>query len=109
MKGSSDQIVYLDNECKRKVENTYPVVNIDSILEMHGLFRLKNFAYAVGDCLFNTLQVLLHFRYTVTAIREGIVEHFRACLQKQDNEAMRSYELELNSDSLIEMHNLNDP
>ena len=66
MKRSNEKIVCLDKECKWKVENTYPVLNIDNILEMHGLFRLKDFAYAVGDCLFNTLQVLLHFRYTVT-------------------------------------------
>jgi len=85
------------------------VVNIDNVLQMHGLFRLQNFAYAVGDCLFNALQVLLDFRYTATEIRQGIIEHFRACLEKQDEEAIRSYELELNSNSLIEMHNVNDP
>ena len=109
MKGSDDEIVYLEKKRKRELENTYSVVNIDNVLQMHGLFRLQNFAYAVGDCLFNALQVLLDFRYTATEIREGIIEHFRACLEKQDEEAIRSYELELNSNSLIEMHNVNDP
>ena len=67
----------------RKLENTYSVINIDSVLEMHGLYRLKFFAYTAGDCLFNTLQVLLHFSYTVTKIRKGIIGYFRACLKKQ--------------------------
>ena len=82
MKGYNDQIVYLDNECKRTIDNTDPVDNIDSILDMDGLFRLKNFGFAVGDCLFNTLQVLLLFKYTVTEIRNGFVEYLGACLQK---------------------------
>ena len=58
MKGSDDEIVYLEKKRKRELENTYSVVNIDNVLQMHGLFRLQNFAYAVGDCLFNALQVL---------------------------------------------------
>ena len=69
-------------QMSRKLENTYSVMDIDSVLEIHGLFRLKFFAYAVGDCLFNTLHVLLHFRYTVTEIRKGIIGYFRACLKK---------------------------
>ena len=109
MKHSSDEIVHLEKKCRRKVENTYSVVDIDNVLEIHGLFHLQNFAYVVGDCLFNALQVLLHFRYTSTEIREGVIEHFRACLEKHDEEAIRSYELELNTCSLIEMHNVNDP
>ena len=58
MKGSDDEIVYLEKKRKRELENTYSVVNIDNVLQMHGLFHLQNFAYAVGDCLFNALQVL---------------------------------------------------
>ena len=85
------------------------IINIDSVLEIHGLFRLQNFAYLIGYCLFNALQVLLHFRYTSIEIREGTIEYFRACLQKQDKEAITSYQIELNSFSLIEMHSVNDP
>ncbi len=82
MKRSNDEILHLEKKCKRKLENTYLVVNIDNLLEMHGLFRLQNIAYVVGDLLFNALKVLLHFRYTTIEIREGIIEHFRACLEK---------------------------
>jgi hypothetical protein len=59
--------------------------------------------------LFNALEVLLHFRYTSTEIREGTIEHFRTYLQKQDTKAIASYQLELNRSSLIEMHNISDP
>ena len=65
MKGSDDEIVHLEKKCKRELENIYSVVNIDNVLKMHGLFRLKNFAFAVGDCLFNALQVLLAIAYSM--------------------------------------------
>jgi hypothetical protein len=92
-----------------KIENSNSTVNIDSVLEKYGLFHLQNFAYVVGDCLFNALKVILHFRYTSIETREDIIEKFRACLQKQDEEAIKSYQLELNSYSLMKMHKLNDP
>ena len=82
MKRSDNEIVDLEKKFKRELENRYSVVNIDNVLQLHGLFRLENFAYAVGDCLFNALQVLLDFRYTTTEIRESIIEHFKACLEK---------------------------
>ena len=58
--------------------------------------------------MFNALEVILHFRYTSTKIREGTIEHFIAYFQKQDTEAIASYQLELNSDLLIEMHNISE-
>jgi len=72
------------------------------------LFCLRNFAYVVGNCLVNALQVSFHFRYTSTEIREGIIEHFRTCLQKQDKKEIASYQLDLSICSLVEMHKISD-
>ena len=71
--------------------------DIDAILEQHHLFCLNNFAYAIGDCLFDTIQVLLHFRYTSIELREGTIQYFKNCLRKHDVEAILSYRHELNT------------
>ena len=50
---------------------------IDWHLAQSNLFRLQHFHYNVGDCRFDALVVLLHFRYTLIEIREGTLNHFR--------------------------------
>ena len=105
----SEKIPRLQKKSKMNIENSNLTMNIDSVLENYGLFRLQNFAYVMGDCLFNAFEVLLHFRYTSIEIRERVIEHFRACLQKRDEKAIESYQVELNSHSLMEMHKLTDP
>lgn len=80
----------------------------DAILRQHNLFRLNNFAYAVGGCLFNAMQTLLHFRYTSRDLCEGMIEHFRNCLNEQNAKAILSYDPELNIDALIQMHGVNN-
>ena len=82
---------------------------IDDVLEKYNLYRLDNFAYTPGDCLFDALHVLLHNRYTHIEPREGAIQHFKYCLEKNDQEALASYQHELNTYSLMEMHNVNDP
>ena len=109
LKCYSENIPRLQKKSKMSIENSNLIVDIDNVLENYGLFCLQNFAYVMGDCLFNALEVLLHFRYTSIEIREGIIEHFRACLQKRDEKAIESYQVELNSHSLMEMHKLTDP
>ena len=94
MKHCRKNIVDLEKNCKMKTKIPNSIINIDSILENHGLFHLQNFAHLIGDCIFNALQVLLNFRYTSIEIREGTIEYFRACLQKQDKEAIMSYQIE---------------
>ena len=83
-------------------------MNINNILHNHDLFRLHSFAYSIGDCFFDTFQVLLHFKYMSIELREGTIEYFKSCLEKQDPEAIASYENELNTCSLMEMHGVND-
>ena len=81
---------------------------LNGVLETHNLFRLKNFSYLVRDCLFDSLQVLLHFTYTSVQLRKGTIEYFRKCLEKQDAQAIISYQHELHEQSLIEMYNVNN-
>jgi hypothetical protein len=80
--------------------------DIDAILEQHHLFHLNNFAYVIGDCLFDTIQILLHFRYKSIKLREGAIKYFKNSLRKHDTEAILSYRHELNTQSLMEMHNI---
>ena len=82
---------------------------IDLVLEKYSLYRLDNFAYTPGDCLFDAFHVLLHNRYTSIELRNGAIQHFKYCLQTNDKEALVSYQHELNTYSLMEMHNVNDP
>ena len=47
-----------------KTKNANVEMNINNVLHNHDLFCLHNFSYSIGDCLFDTFQVLLHFKYT---------------------------------------------
>ena len=106
------KIQYLEKENKTQrtfQSSTHHEHAIDTILQKYNLYRLDNFAYTVGDCLFDTFQVLLYNIYTSIELREGIIQHFEVCLAKKDREALVSYQHELNKYSLMEMHNVNDP
>jgi hypothetical protein len=82
--------------------------NIDMVLHSNALFRLDAFSYTVGDCLFDTFQVLLHFRYSSTELRNGLIDYFLTCFKNGDVEALQSYEYELESDFLRQLHGIQD-
>ena len=68
---------------------------IDMALAASHLFRLANFHYEIGNCLFDALVVLLQFRYTSIEIREAIMNHFRICLDPKDIDAFLSMHTDL--------------
>ena len=74
---------------------------LDIVLERNCLFRLNNFSYLVGDCLFDCLQVLLKCKYTSIELRKGTIKYFTSFLEKHDLEAITSYKHELHEESLI--------
>ena len=78
------------------------------VLAKHNLTCVNNFLYLAGDCLFDTVEHLLHSRYTSIELRTGTIEYFRKCLEKQDEEEILSYEHELHEESLKEMHNISN-
>lgn len=82
--------------------------NIDCVLKRNGLFRLDAFSYTVGDCLFDSFKMLLHFRYTSNQLRNGLIEHFLFCLNNNDVEVIESYEYKLAPNFLYELHGIND-
>jgi hypothetical protein len=82
--------------------------NIDQVLHTNGLFRLDAFSYTVGDCLFDAFQVLLHFHYSSTDLCNGLIDYFLDCLKNGDVEALESYEYELASDLLWQLHGIHD-
>ena len=72
------------------------------------LFRLEDFFYNLGDCLFDAFVVLCHFQFTSIQIREGIVKHFNKCLDNRDLEALRSLKTDLNIDFLKDLHGIDN-
>ena len=96
------------------IENYHPTKkhcidnNIDIVLMNHSLFRLQQFAYTPGDCLFNAFEVLLHFRYSSIELRNGIIDHFLNCLQQNDTEQKESYQYELDPIMLYQLHGIHD-
>ena len=59
--------------------------------------------------MFDSLQVLFKSRYISIKLREGTIEYFKSCVEKQDPKEITSYKHELHEGSLIEMHNIHDP
>ena len=57
---------------------------IDHISVTSQFLRLQHFYYKPGNCLFDALVVLLHFRYASLEIREGVVNPFRSLLEARD-------------------------
>jgi len=78
------------------------------VLHNNGLFRLDAFSYTIGDCLFDTFQVLLHFRYSSTELCNGLIDYLLTCFKNGDAEALQSYEYELESDFLRQLHGIHD-
>ena len=82
--------------------------NVDEVLHSNHLFRLDAFSYTVGDFLLDTFQVLLQFRYLSTELRNGLIDYFLTYFKNGDAEALQSYEYELESDFLRQLHGIHD-
>jgi hypothetical protein len=98
----------IDVECYQIDAHSIVHDNIDQVLRNNALFRLDAFSYTAGDCLFDAFQVLLHFRYSSTELRNGLIDHFLACLENGNIEALESYQYELASDFLYQLHGIHD-
>ena len=97
-------IVNVDNYKKKcSIEGS-----IDDVSEREGLFRLHGFSFNSGDCLFDNLQVLLHFCYTSIELRNGLIDHVLECLGKNNIEALESYQYELSLDFLNQLHGISN-
>jgi hypothetical protein len=82
--------------------------NVNQVLHNNALLRLDEFSYTAGDCHFDAFQVLLHFRYSSTEMCNGLIDHFLACLENCNVEALESYQYELASDFLCQLHGIHD-
>jgi hypothetical protein len=82
--------------------------NIDEVLHSNGIFRLDAFSYTVGDCLFDAFQVLLHFCYSSTDLHNVLIDYFLGFLKNGDTEALESYEYELESNFVRQLHGIHD-
>ena len=78
----------IDVESYEKYTQSIVHDSIGVVLHRNGLFRLDAFLYTVGDFLFNTFQVLLHFRYSSTELRNGLIDYFLTSFKNGDAEAL---------------------
>lgn len=72
------------------------------------MYKLHDFKYNVGYCLFDTFEYLLKFEHTSIEICNGIIDFFTTCLENDDEEAKKSYNHELHLETLKELHNVHD-
>jgi hypothetical protein len=98
----------LDVEIYQAKEKCISHTNIDPVLYRNDLFRLDAFSYTYVDCLFDAFHVLFHFRYSSIEIQNGLIDHFLVCLRNGDVEALESYQYELASDFLYQLHIIRD-
>jgi hypothetical protein len=98
----------IDVECYQIDTDSIVHENIDQVLHDNGLFRLDAFSYTVGDFLFDAFQVLLHLCYSSTELRNGLIGHFLVFLENDNVEALDSYQYELASNFLFQLHGLHD-
>ena len=83
--------------------------DIDKSFQEHGLCRSDDFKYNVGDCLFDSFAFLLKFQLTSTEICKGVINFSTNYLCNFGQEAIDSFNLELNPETLKELHNIVDP
>jgi hypothetical protein len=88
--------------------SSFHITNIDHVLDNNGLLKLDAFSYTLGDCLFDAFHVLLHFCYNSTKLWNGLIDHFLVCLSNGDAEELESYQYELASDFLYQLHRIHD-
>jgi hypothetical protein len=84
------------------------IISIDEALEKVQCFPINTFHFKVGDCLFDTVHVLLHGQYMPNELRNGIVNHFLDSLHNDCVEALYSYENELHPSMLYDLHRIQD-
>lgn len=83
-------------------------MSIDEALHRAHCFQIDSLNYKVGDCLFDTMHVLLHCRYTANQLRNGLVDHFLHRLHNGCTTAKSSFELDLHPTMLKDLHNIHD-
>ena len=82
----------LDVETYKYKEQCNSNASIDNVLNRNNLCKIQAFSCAPWDCLFDTFQVLFHFRYSSIELRNGIIDHFFVSLACGDVGALESYQ-----------------
>ena len=77
--------------------------SIDIILENEGLCRVPTFKYNIGDCLFDSLEFLLNYRYKSLELRNETIDYFLQYKQEGKSEALHLYSTKLHPQTLYEL------
>lgn len=91
-----------------KSSNIIQDISIDDALDNMHFFRISSFNFNIGDCLFDTIQVLLHCRYTCAELRNGLVDYFLHSLHHGSDVASSSFSNELHPSLLYDLHKVAD-
>jgi len=65
--------------------------NINQVLSNNNLFILGAFSYTMGDCLFDALQVFLHFHYSSVELHHAMIDHFLFCFHNGNIDVLESF------------------
>ena len=91
-----------------KSKDTSQNKSIDDALYNVHFFRINSFNFHIGDCLFDTIQVLLHCHYTSIEIGNGLVENFLDSFHHGSDVASTSFQHELHPTLLYDFHRVAD-
>jgi hypothetical protein len=101
------EIVDVENYQMNTGSSVY--TNIDEVISNNNILRLVTFSYTAGDYdMFDAFQVLLHFHYSLVELCHGMVDHFLLSLNHGNVDALESFQYELASDFLYQLHDIHD-
>ena len=92
-----------------KLTSQQHILLIDQALGNHHCFYINSFNYIVGDCLLDTIHVLLHGHYIVDELHNGLVRYFMESLYNGCAISLRWLQHELHPSILYDLYNVHDP
>ena len=74
------------------------MLNLDIVLKQYNLQCNKSYIYNIGDCLFDSIAYLLHYKETSILLRFNSMQHLKNCLIHNTPKACETRIMELNKD-----------
>ena len=75
------QIINLLNINQRKY------IDINEVLKKYNLQHVTNYWHNIGDCLFDSISYLLHYKESSTILKTNTMHHLKVCLHKNTSKA----------------------
>ena len=75
------EIINLENEITSNI-NQHKCIDINEVLKKCNLQRVTTYWYNIGDCLFDSISYLLHYKESSTMLRTNTMHHLKVYLEK---------------------------